>query len=65
MYSKRKYLRERKCPICGKNFIPAPQHSWGYRKNKNQFVKVCSYSCHREAQRQKESKRKRPYRTVI
>lgn len=52
--------REKKCPICGKIFIPAPQHAWkiGERvKNKpdiefkeppEDVKKVCSYSCMRK-----------------
>jgi hypothetical protein len=63
MHSEKKYLTEKKCPICGKNFIPAPQHAWGYKEN-GDFKKVCSYTCHRVAEKAKENKRKRNNKAV-
>lgn len=35
--------RERTCPVCKKNFIPAPYHIYR-RKNKGKAL-VCSYHC--------------------
>lgn len=35
-----------KCPICKKQFLPAPLHQWKIKKN-GVKVKVCSYSCMR------------------
>ncbi len=37
-------LSEVKCPVCGKEFIPAPQHVYKLIKgSKKQFV--CTYKC--------------------
>ena len=36
-----KFLVEKKCPICGKNFIPAPMLI--YRDGNKKF---CSYTCY-------------------
>ena len=46
------HIMERKCPICGKNFIPAPYHRWeiGYTV---QHKLVCSYSCMRVWEKEK------------
>ena len=47
------------CPICGKNFVPAPMHVY------NDGGKlVCSYHCHLEAfnRRQEAKKKKTHYR---
>ena len=54
------------CPICGKKFVPAPEHAWkigsyntytaesddGRRKH------VCSYSCMRKWEKEQEEKLK-------
>lgn len=51
--------KERKCPICKKNFIPAPYHAWkignyiddefGDEVNTGGHGKlVCTYSCMRK-----------------
>lgn len=32
------------CPVCGKEFIPAPYHIYKARVNKNKVL-CCSYSC--------------------
>lgn len=54
----RAYIVERKCPICGKNFILAPEHKYNDGQRK-----VCSWSCQLEAERRKEAKKaKRTYR---
>lgn len=39
-------LMDRTCPICGRNFIPAPFHV--YRVNN---VRVCTYSCQLKGER--------------
>ena len=46
-----------KCPICGKSFVPAPYHVY------KMFIKgsyryLCSWSCYRKAEREKENKKK-------
>ena len=41
-------LTDRTCPICGRNFIPAPYHV--YRVNN---VLVCTYTCMRKGEREK------------
>jgi hypothetical protein len=48
-------LREIKCPICGKIFVPAPYHA--YRANHKDAL-VCSYHCVLESERRKDTKRK-------
>lgn len=48
---------DQECPICGKNFIPAPYHQWKMinRKTKGiHWVNVCSYSCMRKAEKEIE-----------
>ena len=41
------------CPICGKNFIPAPMHIYNDGKKV-----VCSWTCHCEAARRREAAKK-------
>lgn len=53
-----KWLEGEKCPICGKIFIPAPMHVYEIKK-KNQFFKVCSYSCARKAEKIKKQTQRR------
>lgn len=44
-----KHLVEITCPVCGKTFIPAPQHAYSAEiHKKNGYVKkvtLCSWSC--------------------
>lgn len=45
-----KILTEKTCPICGKLFIPAPEHAYsvGVRNRKTHYTKkvlVCSWGC--------------------
>lgn len=47
-------LVELKCPECGKNFIPAPQHIYN-----NGESTVCSYHCGLAAERRKEAEKER------
>lgn len=35
-------LKEQKCPICHKTFVPAPYHTY---KTHNKVHYVCSYHC--------------------
>jgi hypothetical protein len=39
-----KALKEHKCPVCGKIFIPAPMHVY-HERNKYKGRYVCSFSC--------------------
>lgn len=36
-------FRQRKCPVCGEKFIPAPQHV--YKERHAPYRLVCSWSC--------------------
>lgn len=53
-------VKERDCPVCGKHFVPAAQNIYKIRmrtgsKNKDYISKdVCSYTCFRKWQREKE-----------
>lgn len=38
-----------KCPVCGKLFLPAPQHSYKQYKTK---IRVCTYSCALKSERE-------------
>lgn len=37
------HIVTKKCRICGKNFVPAPQHA--YRDRRAPHPMVCSWSC--------------------
>lgn len=65
------------CPVCGKKFLPAPEHAWkiGYESEaeRNQNL-VCTYSCMRKWEKEREKglgskkyhrKRPGPKRPVI
>lgn len=43
------------CPICGKNFIPAPEHGWRVGSEK-EYKLVCSYTCMRVWEKEKYEK---------
>ena len=47
------HIVDTECPICGKNFIPAPMHIYNDGKKV-----VCSWTCHCEAARRRESGQK-------
>ena len=60
-----KYFQEhclpQECPICGKKFIPAPEHYWKIGKGKydvseTRIINVCSYSCMRKWEKEQEAK---------
>lgn len=46
---------ELKCPICKKNYVPAPYHAW---RVSPKGPLVCSYHCAIESDRRKAAKRK-------
>lgn len=48
-------IREFRCPICEKKFVPAPYHSYKMRGGRL----VCSYSCTLRAEREREEKKRR------
>lgn len=43
-----------KCPVCGKEFHPAPYHAWTIQGDKKQG---CSYTCARKWDKEQERKR--------
>ena len=45
------------CPVCGKRFLPAPQHAYRVRPNHGAFV--CSYKCMMVCRRKAEAKKKK------
>ncbi|MBQ8649154.1 MAG: hypothetical protein IJ470_03700 [Clostridia bacterium] len=49
-----------KCPICGKEFIPAPYHA--YKIYQKGYKLVCTYGCMRKWERQEENKNKKQQR---
>lgn len=53
------YIKERKCPVCGKNFVVPPNTV--YKIKIRSITKTyCSYTCFRKVQKQQElSKPKR------
>ncbi len=59
-------LVETKCPVCGKEFIPAPLHVYKTRLSPagGPVVLVCSWSCVRNGEKMLDEKRKRSKRTV-
>jgi hypothetical protein len=48
------------CPVCGKEFCPAPMHI--YKLPGGKQSRVCSYSCMLEAERVHEAQKKKPGR---
>lgn len=42
---------DKKCPICGKMFCPAPLHAYKVKR-----VNVCSWGCVRKYEKEKEAK---------
>lgn len=44
------YIKEEKCPVCGKIFIPAPFHYYKLKKRRL----VCGWNCQIEGERRKE-----------
>ena len=54
--------RDVKCPICGKNFIPAPLHVYRDRRNSK---RVCSWTCVCKSERLKMANQKGTERKSI
>lgn len=48
----------RTCPICGKRFLPAPQHSWKINGKHGGGELVCRYSCMRKWETTHRDKRR-------
>ena len=47
-----KQLKEKKCPMCGKNFIF--RDNWAYKTTYGDHVKAyCSWTCLRKAEKEK------------
>lgn len=52
-------IQEVKCPVCGKVFIPSPEHVYKvYLKGYNAYKKVCSYHCMMDYRRKKKGRNK-------
>lgn len=47
------------CPICGKEYVPAPEHVYHVPARK---ARVCSYKCMLEAEKRHEATKKKPGR---
>lgn len=63
--AKRKYIYAQgvgfvsvKCPICGKMFVPAPEHVY---RNYNGKKLVCSYACSCQSRKEHPDYRKRAF----
>jgi uncharacterized OB-fold protein len=56
---KRRYTKSQlvveTCPICGKVYVPAPEHVYHMPARK---TRVCSYHCMLEAERKNEANKK-------
>lgn len=48
----RSYITLSECPICGKRFIPAPEHIYKI-PNGGSYKYVCSWGCQRKYERKK------------
>lgn len=49
------HLIDHTCPICGKNFVPAPLHAFRHQRD---CVTVCSYTCFSKYLKETEKKNK-------
>lgn len=56
--------REHICPVCGRQFIPAPQHVYKLARD-NHYQKVCSWHCLCEARRGNHKAPQGRARTVV
>ncbi len=52
-------LKEEKCPICGKTFIPAQLHVYKVHFLGSHDKTVCSWKCVMDGERAQEQKRQR------
>lgn len=55
----------KECPICKKNFIPAPEHYWKIDVDGSRPRLVCSYTCMRAWENEQERKRKKVKRYYV
>lgn len=53
-------IKERICPVCGKNFVPAPLHI--YKIKYSQLV--CSYKCRCEYEKSEEQANTKKYEVI-
>ena len=62
MEKKTTEARMSECPICGKRYLPAPEHYYkigsGEYDMDTRNRPVCSYSCMRKWEKEQEAKRK-------
>jgi DNA repair exonuclease SbcCD ATPase subunit len=49
----------KKCPVCGKEFLPAGQHSYKIGNAETTEKLVCTYTCQRKWEREQEEKQNR------
>lgn len=57
------HIAVKKCPVCGREYVPAPEHSYKVylecKKGTGHYkTPVCSYGCMRKHQREKEEKKR-------
>lgn len=52
-----KYCVVMKCPVCGEEFIPAPEHIYNIKPPNRPRKLVCSYHCMRAWEKEKERKK--------
>lgn len=58
-------LKAIKCPVCGKEFVPAPMHIYKTRVSpKGSELLVCSWTCVRNGEKMTDAQRKRKERVV-
>ena len=58
MYAQGAGFTSVKCPICGKMYIPAPEHVY---RNYNGIKLVCSYKCSCQSRKEHPDYHKRAY----
>lgn len=52
----------RKCPVCGKKFLPAGQHGYKIGNAETTEKLVCTYTCMRKWEREQEEKSKKKHK---
>lgn len=61
--------KTRTCPICGKKYVPAPEHMWkigNWDGNTGERItRVCSYTCMRKWEKEQKAYDKRKHRNHI
>lgn len=48
----------KRCPICGKEYLPAAQHGWAIKEGTKKEL-VCSYTCQRKYEKNPKMKIKK------